>query len=275
MIDLPPTGFIVFMGDNSNGKSVIVRATRDLLFNNIKKPQTRYDLVNKKAAFGEIIYTRDDGAVLIMHLAREAAATYISLTLPGKEMVTRYLADKNYMELVKAFGWNVVDDTDITLNISESDDALFFFKTPLRNNCKALQSATSDPLADKALAKFKETLSDARKFRDNAASSARVITSTLNNLVIHDVEALSVKRQKVEFYYRNLGAIYLPKLPVIKPVPKVRMYSVHTPKLPTIKYPRLYSISCTIPDITPIANDLKALREKKCPTCGRGFTCDC
>lgn len=78
VIDLPPTGFVMFVGDNSNGKSVIIRATRDLLCNNIKKPQVRYDLVNKNASYGEMIYTRDDGAMLILHLAREAATTYVS-----------------------------------------------------------------------------------------------------------------------------------------------------------------------------------------------------
>lgn len=275
VIDLPPTGFVIFMGDNSNGKSVIVRTTRDLLCNNIKKPQTRYDLVNNKSAYGEIVYVRDDDAILLLHLTREAATTYVSLTLPGKDAVIRYLADKNYMELVKAFGWNVVEDLGISLNIAESDDALFFYKTSPKTNAKALQSATTDPIADNVLEAFKTTVSDARKMRDNAAANARAIQSALSVLEVFDTAPLQEEYDKLEYYYRNLSKLYIPTLPEIKPVPQVHMCSIHTPVIPTIRYPKLFDIRCNLPDILPVTRELQSLRERKCPTCGRGWDCAC
>lgn len=275
VIDLPPTGFIVFMGDNSNGKSVIVRVTRDLLCNNIKKPQVRYDLVTNGAPYGEVIYVRADYVILTLHLTIEAASTYVSLQRPGEEPIIRYMADKSHMELVRAFGWNVTDDVGISINIAESDDALFFYKTPNKMNAKVLQSITTDARADMILEGLSNTLKESRNFKDTAMANVRVIQGALGKLEIQDTEALVSKKETLEYYYRNLSQIYLPDLPVIKPVPVVRVTSIYDPALPKVKYPRLYRISCNLPDITPLLQEMKTLRERKCPTCGRGFDCDC
>lgn len=275
VIDLPPTGFVVFMGDNSNGKSVIVRVTRDLLCNNIKKPQTRFDLVTENAPYGEVIYVREDDAILTLHLTIEAASTYVSLQEPGKEPVIRYLADKSHMDLVRSFGWNVVDDIGLSINIAESDEALFFYKTPSKLNGKALQSITTDARADTILEQMQLTLKEARSFKDTAVANVRVITSALSKLEIQDITALLEKKEQLEYYYRNLSKFYFPALPVIKPVPQVRVTSVYRPTLPKIRYPKLYDLSCKLPDLTTLLKEMKTLRERKCPMCGRGFDCDC
>lgn len=275
VVDLPPTGLILFAGENSNGKSVIVRTTRDLLQNNIKKPQCRADLVNRRATFGEITYVRADDVVLTLHLTREAAGTYVVLQRPGCDDIVRYLSDRNYMELVRAFGWNVSEDTGISLNIAEGDDALLFYKTPNKVNGKVLQSANTDPVAERVLEQFDTTLSDARKFKDNAVAQTRIIASTLSGLEIHDIQELNERKQKLEYYYRNLSAVYFPNIPEIKAVPKVRLNPYYKPNLPNVKKPSVYFVSCNLPDFSDIAKDLQAVREYKCPMCGRGFNCAC
>ena len=103
----------------------------------------------------------------------------------------------------------------------------------------------------------------------------RAIQSAQNGLTMYDTEALTKRKELLEYYYRNLSKIYEPKLPEVVPVPELKIYSVYEPKIPKIRYPRLYDIHCNLPDITDIVNDLKALRERKCPTCGRGFNCAC
>ena len=275
VIDLPPTGLVLFAGENSNGKSVIVRTTRDLLQNNIKKPRCRAELVNRKATFGEITYVREDDVTLTLHITREAAGTYVVLQSPGAEDVVRYLSDRNYIELVRMFGWNVCEDTGVSLNIAEGDEALLFYKTPNKINGKVLQSANTDPIAEQSLLQLETTLSDARKFKDNAVAQTRIISSTLSGLEIHDIDALNTRKEKLEYYYRNLSAVYLPTLPVVKPVPKVRINPYYVPRLPKIKYPRVVSVKCAIPDITQLAQEIATLKEHKCPMCGRGFDCAC
>lgn len=273
VIDLPLTGLILLTGENSNGKSVIVRTTRDILQNNIKKPQCRADLVNREASFGEITYVRSDDAVLTVHITREAASTYFVLKLPDHEDIVRYLADKNYMELVRVFGWNVCEDTGVSLNIAEGDEALLFYKTPNKINGKVLQSANTDPVAELVLEQCQETLKETRTFKDNAVAQTRIINGTLSGLQIYDMELLSEYKQKLEYYNRNLGAVYFPRIPEIPAVPEFTLHYYYTPKLPDIDIPQVYQIRCEIPDIIPIAEDLEKLKNHECPVCGRRF-CD-
>lgn len=275
VIDLPPTGLIVFTGDNSNGKSVIVKAVRALVLNEIKKPRKRASLVNRKASYGEAIFIRTDDVILTMHVAREAASTWISLEVPGQDKIVRYLSDKSYTELVQTFGLQVAGESGISLNVAEADESLLFYKTPTKTNHEVLQIATVDSRAMTAATNMENTLSETRQFRDACAAQARTIKPALQELHIGDVEALTERRNKLFRYYSILSRIYIPTIPEIKAVPKVRITNVYIPTLPKIKWPKVHNIYLNVPDILPVANELKSVREGKCPTCGRGFNCDC
>lgn len=275
VIDLPPTGLIVFTGDNSNGKSVIVKAVRALVLNEIKKPRKRASLVNRKASYGEAIFIRTDDVILTMHVAREAASTWISLEVPGQDKIVRYLSDKSYTELVQTFGLQVAGESGISLNVAEADESLLFYKTPTKTNHEVLQIATVDSRAMTAATNMENTLSETRQFRDACAAQARTIKPALQELHIGDVEALTERRNKLFRYYSILSHIYIPTLPEIKAVPKVRITNVYIPTLPNVKWPKVHNVYLDVPDIIPVASELKSVREGKCPTCGRGFNCDC
>lgn len=275
VIDLPKSGLVVFTGNNSNGKSVIVKTTLKMLNGGISKPRKRASLVNRDATFGEIIYVRDDDVKLTMHVAREAASTYIKLEVPNQEPIVRYLADKSYKALISDFGWHYDEDAGISLNIAEAEDSLLFYKTSNKINGHILETATSDSSANKVAESFEETLKEARNFRDKTIQQVRTYSSALHDLKVEEVQPLLDKREKLAYLYRNLNAVYLPTIPEIKAVPKVHFADVYNPILPEIKYPRIISVSCTIPDILDVANEVKVLKEHRCPMCGRGFDCDC
>lgn len=271
VLELPSKGLVVLTGDNSNGKSVVVKVTKALITNAIRMPIERASLVNRNALYGEAIYYRDDGVVLTLHLSRQAKDTWVKLEAPEREPIVRYLADKNHTDLVKAFGWHVDDKSGISLNIAEADASLLFYKTPTKANGSILETARTDSSADKVLENFTVTLKETKQLRDQYVAQTRTLQSTLNELKVEDVDALTEKKEKLEYYYRNLTAVYLPVLPEIQPVPKVVFVSPHIPTLPTIKYPDIINVSCELPDIIPVADELQTLREYKCPTCGRGF----
>jgi hypothetical protein len=294
VIDLPPTGLIVFTGANSNGKSVIVKTTRSLLNGDLRKPRKRASLVNRNATFGEITYVRDDDMRLTCHIAREASMTYFKLEVPGEDAIVRYLADKSYSELMHTFGWHYDEQTGISLNIAEEEDALLFYKTSNKINASILETATTDSTADKVSEAFENTLKDARSFREQCIQQVRTYSSSLNELKVEPIAPLIEKSEKLSYYFRNLEGVYLPnlpeihavpvvhfanvympELPVIKAIPRVHYASIYSPSIPVIRYPKIMNISCHIPDIISVASELKALREHKCPTCGRGFDCAC
>lgn len=274
VIDLPETGLVVFTGDNSNGKSVIVKSLEALLTNKIAKPRKRSSLINRSASYGTITFVRSDGTVLEAHLQREAAGTYVKLSEPGHEDVVRYIADRSYRELLYRFGWHFSEETGVSLNIAQEEDALLFYKTPHKQIRNIIDSATTDSDADIAATNLENFLSEVRKLKDEYNRQQKAYISTLQTLVIEDVDPLLQKYEVLDKCRRNLAAVYFPTIPDIKPVPKVHYVAPYIPELPKIKYPRIVSALCSIPDITKIASELRILKEHKCPTCGRGFDTD-
>lgn len=275
VIDLPATGLIVFTGDNSNGKSVIVRTTLNIINGALKKPRKRASLVNRDALFGEITYTRSDDVVLTVHITREAAATYYKLEQPGQEPIIRYLADKSYPELIKTFGWHYDPVSGISLNIAEAEDALLFYKTSNKVNGSVIEAATLDITANKVVDNLEVFIKNTKKLRDDWAAEERALSAAKRELKIEDKKPLEIKLDTFKRYMHTLSTIYLPTLPDIEPVPDIKFANVYKPRIPTMKYPRFINACVHIPDILPVAAELQTLREHKCPTCGRGFDCEC
>lgn len=271
VFDLPTNGLVVLTGENSNGKSVIVKVTKALITNAIRLPVERASLVNRHALYGEAIYYRDDGVILTLHLARQAKDTWVKFEAPNQDPVVRYLADKNHVDLVRAFGFHVDDKSGISLNIAENEASLLFYKTPLKANGSILETARTDSSADKVLENFTDTLKETKRLRDQYVQQSRTLQSALHELKVEDVDEITAKKERLEYLYRNLTAVYLPVIPEVHPVPKVVFASPHIPTLPVVKYPVIVNVECEIPDIVPIADELQTLREYKCPMCGRGF----
>ena len=288
IIDFNPTGLTVFTGDNSNGKSVIVKVTKALITGSIRKPRKRNNLVNREAQFGEAIYTRDDDVVLKLHLAREAALTYITYTEPGREPITRYLADKSYSDLVRKFGWHYDENTGVSLNIAEADDSLLFYKTSNRDIASVIETATSDSTANAVIEQFTNTIGQLRSLREQYNMQLRQYESTIAELQVEETEFLKEQREVYFKVYSLLSNMYIPTLPEIRPVPNVKLLnlpfpeipeirpvpnvkvmSLEFPKIPIIRFPALFEVKVNIPSLDKWWEDMQALQDMRCPTCGR------
>lgn len=271
VIDLPEKGLVVFTGDNSNGKSVIGKTLEALLTNKIAKPRKRNSLVNRNATFGSITFIRSDDAILEAHIQREAAGTYIKLTLPGQEPIQRYIADRTYRDLLHRFGWHYSEEAGISLNVAQEEDALLFYKTPPRQIRSLLESATSDSEADRVVESLEAFLQETRKLKDSYTQQQNAYIQTLATIQIEDTKPLMDKIAVMERCQKVLSSVYFPDIPEIRPVPKVHYVTLYKPQIPVVKFPRIVNVSCSIPDISQLAADIKMLQEHKCPTCGRGF----
>lgn len=275
VIDLPPTGLVVFTGQNSNGKSIIVKTLRIMLSGLLNKPRKRSSLVNRHSSFAELTFIRSDGVELLTHISTAANVTYVKLSRPGEEPIVRYLADKSYMDLIYAFGWHYDSTSGISLNLAEEEEALLFYKTPNKVNFTVTETATTDTTANKISDNLEMTLKTARDTRDKWTRDAQAYMTARAQLTTEDVVPLQEKLQRLEYIYRCLDTIYFPTIPDIKFVPKVHYVDIKYPTIPEVKYPRIIDLCVNIPDITQTIKDLTSLREHKCPTCGRGFDCDC
>lgn len=274
VLDLPPTGLICFVGNNSNGKSVTVKVTKAIISGKITNPKLRASLINRKAYAGDVIYERSDGVTLAVHLSREAASTYFVYTKPNEDSIQRYLSDKSWRSFISEFGFHYSDTRDISLNIGEDDDALLFFKTSSRANYEVIEPVLYDQAANTALDAFVQLVNSAKERKTHFTGMIANTNTVINSLHFYDTDKEVKARDKLKYYQNVLSHAYIPELPEIKGVPKVTTLNVYIPVLPTIKYPRILDISCDIPDIIPLAREIASLKDNKCPTCGRRF-CEC
>lgn len=271
ILEFPEVGIIRLHGDNSNGKSVMVKGIWDVVNNDITKPKYRASLIRRGAPFGELTYTRYDGIELFVHIHREAAQTYAELRKPNEPPVRRYLADKTIPLLVQDFGMHYNAAHSISVNVHKDDDPFLFASTRHTVNFALMDSSMSDKYAEHSLGELQRLESDAKKTIKVFEQQKQVDEATLRAVVLYDVDKERDRREKLAYYAFNLSKCETRPLPDIRPVPSVVAI---TPigKMPSVKYPKIYpKIEVPMPDISTIAKELEALQSNVCPTCGRDF----
>lgn len=269
VFEFPETGIIRFSGNNSAGKSAVFKPLLYLLQGGIHSPKTRAGLVTRTCTYGEATYVRYDDVALTIHIALEAAATWVSIAKPGLEPVKRYLADKNYKEIAYAFGLHYSPNRDLSLNYASGDGPIMFFTTQHCANGELVDMALTDGPASTALQNFDFTLKQAQEIREKAINNIPTLEETVASITTYDEDKLLTKQEKLISFLNVLSAIYIPTIPEIHAVPSVNTVEVYQPKLPTLHYPKVYNVTCNIVDIRQEARDLMEIKEGKCPTCGR------
>lgn len=290
VFEFPEFGVIRISGTNSAGKSAVFKPLIYLMNNKIAKPGTRAGLVSRGKPFGEATYARNDGVSITIHIAIQAASTWVSISKPGLDTIKRYLSDKNYRELLWAFGVHYNENRGISINYASGDGPILFFSDSPRTNGEILEIALTDQSAQTALDTMTSTLKVAQDARDKAMSSIPILEDSIKSLEVYDIEEVTKRQHLLCDYFNVLSTIYFPEIPQIRPVPNVTVPSLHFPEIPEIRavpnvhvpelrfpsipeivYPDIYDFHCDIPEIVPITEEIEMLKNGVCPTCGRGF----
>lgn len=270
VLEFPETGIIRIYGDNSNGKSVLVKGLWDVVNNGITKPKLRNSLIRRGCPYAELTYETYSGIKLFVHIHREAAQTYAELTRPGQETVRRYLADKSIPLLVQELGFHYDEKNEISVNIHRDDDPFLFTSTKHSLNCDLMDSAMSDKYAERSLDEIAKVISEIKKMKRQFEQAKAADEATLSAINLYDIDYECALREKLAYLAYNLERCETRELPEIKAVPKVS-FLTKMPPMPKLRYPKVYQKMGPIPDILPIAKELQTLYDNKCPTCGRSF----
>lgn len=165
-IRLPQSGIVRFKGPNNAGKSVIPDLLYEIIACKLHILRDRRPYVSKWADEGYMRIIRNDGAELLVNVHKESAKTFYRLSLPGQEIITRYIADKNLRELISLFGFHWNEEREMSLNLHKTFDPVLYITTSERYNYDILNSVITDPVTEDALKYIQETykgFDDARK----------------------------------------------------------------------------------------------------------------
>lgn len=272
VIDLPETGIVRFYGDNSNGKSVFVKALWDILSGGISRnPAYRRDLIRRGCQSCELTVTLHDGRELFAHVNLEAAQTYTELRRPAHNPVRRYLSDRAAGEIAREFGFHYNPDLKLSVNVHRDDDPLLFTSTPHKTNYALMDSAVSDEFAEKVLGLMQEALPELKKLQKNAESQKLASETGLRSLSLYDAEAEQSRAERLTYLARNLELAAIRPIPKLDPPPRAR-YIPKQDACPAVYYPNIRRyFTEKPPDIQSTARELRSLRASECPLCGRRF----
>lgn len=268
-------GIVRFHGNNSNGKSVLVKVLNDVVSNAISRPNNRRSIIRRGNEYGELMMQRYDNTTLFIRIAMEAAATYAELTRPDSPPVRRYLADKSIPLLVKEFGWHYNSDHSVSLNIHQDVDSFLFVDTKKTVNFDLLNSVRSDQYAEASAESLEKLLKASKKQRGEISHAYEVAQATYTALQYWDIEKEQKAKDECSYLARNLEALDISTMPVIHPVPKVRIMPI-VPPMPVVHYIKLMPLFLVpFPDITKNTGDVQALASGVCPTCKRRLVEHC
>lgn len=267
-IDLPETGIVRFYGDNSNGKSVFVKAIYALRSGDISSPSCRRDLVRREHSYGELLLERYDGVKLLAHIHLEAAQTYCELEGPNRPLVRRYLSDKNISTLVDEFGIHYSEQYDISVNIHRDDDPLLFTSTKHSVNYALMDTTLADKQAECSLEELTRLIKQGKDTVKTLDNTLIGIKSTQEALTIYNIEEEASKKEELEHILYILERCETHMLPVVEGPLTARFYTP-IPPMPSIMFNSVYIPLSPIPDILPSLSKLESIINGVCPTCGK------
>ena len=270
-IELPRTGIVAFTGNNSNGKSVIIKVLNAILSNAISRPKERRTLINRKHVSGYIELVRYDDVKLLVSIHTEAAQTYAEYSEPNKVPVRRYLADKSISDLLTLFGLHYDKDSEISLNIHNDDDKFLFVNTKHTVNYTAMNSAISDEVSEMVLNQIESVTTDIKArektFNDTLAKNRAIKDA----LVVYDVEKYTELEKKLTYIAVNIQHIPTSPCPKVKGVPQVETLNIPGP-VKRLKYPLILDIpEFPTTNIVQLGRDVNDVLKGVCPTCKRAF----
>lgn len=220
-VSYPQKGVVRFRGNNNDGKSVIPDVLKEVIGCTLHNKRRRLPLINYGVDEGYVTLRRSDGAILHVTINKEASKTFYRLQLPGREVITRYLADKGLRELVTLFGFHWDEKREMSLNLYNTYSPLLFINTPESYNYDVLTSVITDPVAEQA----KEQLELVKKQFDAGLKSiqSRVFEkeTIISNMKFWDEEALGAKALKLRELARSVSNLTTHLVPDLKFIPDI------------------------------------------------------
>lgn len=260
-----------FVGNNSNGKSILGKVIETWVSGSIKSRAARNAIIKDGCDSGTLIITHDN-KMLHLIVGQENGNTICSYnpdTTSEEDLTTtRSVTEGGIDELLNAFGFRTYSNGDICLQLSPTFGAVPFITTSPKTNCEIKASICTDRVADEFLTAVEKFTWPAFKSKKTEIS-ARIdkYEAVLKNSVYANWREFIKVKETLErcSYVLNVNP-YLE----IKDIRIPPMQFVDAPLLDIkpIKY-FSYTEHFNLPPITKSLSDLTEIINGVCPTCGK------
>lgn len=263
---------VEFVGDNSNGKSVISKVIENLVSGDIAHEDVRRTLIKDNTEQGVVIFTYNEKqlGLILKPAVKESLIMYKPNIIDDPEnAIFRAINDADGLNaIVREFGFRAYANGDICLQLHPTWGAIPFITTSGATNNSIVEDITRDKIADNFLSSFqtitfpvfKEKIARLQKERDSAKA-------VLDNMESYDWRAYDAIYEELSEVYQQIKDYEYCYIDDI-PVPDLSVVPVSNIQIPDIPIIQFYDLCSRIPYPKSLDDYLKVL-SGVCPTCGR------
>lgn len=263
---------VEFVGDNSNGKSVISKVIENLVSGDIAHEDVRRTLIKDNTEQGVVIFTYNEKqlGLILKPAVKESLIMYKPNIIDDPEnAIFRAINDADGLNaIVREFGFRAYANGDICLQLHPTWGAIPFITTSGATNNSIVEDITRDKIADNFLSSFqtitfpvfKEKIARLQKEHDSAKA-------VLDNMESYDWRAYDAIYEELSEVYQQIKDYEYCYIDDI-PVPDLSVVPVSNIQIPDIPIVQFYDLCSRIPYPKSLDDYLKVL-SGVCPTCGR------
>ena len=263
---------VEFVGDNSNGKSVISKVIENLVSGDIAHEDVRRTLIKDNTEQGVVIFTYNEKqlGLILKPAVKESLIMYKPNIIDDPEnAIFRAINDADGLNaIVREFGFRAYANGDICLQLHPTWGAIPFITTSGATNNSIVEDITRDKIADNFLSSFqtitfpvfKEKIARLQKEHDSAKA-------VLDNMESYDWRAYDAIYEELSEVYQQIKDYEYCYIDDI-PVPDLSVVPVSSIQIPDIPIIQFYDLCSRIPYPKSLDDYLKVL-SGVCPTCGR------
>lgn len=264
-----------FVGNNSNGKSILAKAIQYVTNGNIRHKDARRSLIKDGTKTGIITFIKDTSQLSII-LEEELNACYIAYFPNFEEkpdsLIKRPLSDAEVCnKLLTKFGFRVYAKGDICLQLSPTFGAIPFITTSGAVNKEIQDDIITDKVAQEFLDSFSTITYPALRTRLRQLRQEREYTQTvLDNIENVDWRFYEGKLNEIKELYEVIKDYSYVEVNDID-IPPCGFDLLDTVLIKEIPVPVAYELA---PNISVIQSELSQLitaLDGVCPTCGRRY----
>lgn len=263
---------VEFVGDNSNGKSVISKVIENLVSGDIAHEDVRRTLIKDNTEHGVVIFTYNEKqlGLILKPAVKESLIMYKPNMIDDPEnAIFRAINDADGLNaIVREFGFRAYANGDICLQLHPTWGAIPFITTSGATNNSIVEDITRDKIADNFLSSFqtitfpvfKEKIARLQKEHDSAKA-------VLDNMESYDWRAYDAIYEELSEVYQQIKDYEYCYIDDI-PVPDLSVVPVSNIQIPDIPIIQFYDLCSMIPYPKSLDDYLKVL-SGVCPACGR------
>lgn len=268
--DIPETGITQIVGENSNGKSILIKAMAFIANSLIKDKEERETIIKDGMDSGIIKMSRN-GMTLTVVVSRQRENCIYKLERSDGSTIQRTIREGGLEKIAEEFGW-IAFDGRVCLQIFETFGIMPFVNNRLAGDYEIMDYIITDKVANAFIENYaSETYPKFKEMVNTYSVTVENCDKMLASISIYDVEAYTEMLQRLNKYKHIVPFMKVcepSKLPITKYFQYARLTPIEPLKLPVFRIiPELQPLR----DLTNEVSNLNLALSGTCPTCGVNF----